>query len=121
MPLVIASSPDLRMILAEARTRRSAFLREAVRALGLQNVEVETARVGRDWRRDLRGRVDLVTIRAVRPDDDLWMTMGDLMKSGVGRVLWFVDLVTSHKTSEIRTSLFHVEHESAWLTVLGRN
>ena len=89
-PFLIAAPHALRAVLIEARTRRSAFLREAVRVLELPDIEVDTSRFGPGWRTDLSGTVDLVTIRAVRPDDDLWVAILGATHAG-SRVVWFTD------------------------------
>lgn len=87
-------APHLRMALIEARVRKSAFLREAVRALSLNDVRVETTRFDRRW--DVPGfnQVDVVTMRAVRADQELWGGLRNLIRPG-GRLFWFVDLVAS--------------------------
>jgi 16S rRNA (guanine527-N7)-methyltransferase len=76
IPLKIAR-PALTLIMVESRERKSAFLREAVRSLGLAGTDVENARfedaaeaIGR------AGTADLVTVRAVRTDDTLLQTAG---------------------------------------------
>jgi 16S rRNA (guanine527-N7)-methyltransferase len=89
LPLKILS-PLLSYGLVESRSRKCAFLREAVRVLGLADVQVEQARL-----EDVAGRestqsaFDLVTMRAVRADERLWSAVQALL-SPAGRVLWFV-------------------------------
>jgi 16S rRNA (guanine527-N7)-methyltransferase len=59
--------PSVRLLMVESKTRKSVFLREAVRALGLTRTEVVTARFEEllaDPR--LHEAHDLLTIRAVR-------------------------------------------------------
>jgi 16S rRNA (guanine527-N7)-methyltransferase len=62
----------LRLTMVESRARKASFLREAIRALGLVDAEVENLRfedlVGR---KELRGVVDLVTARGIRADAQL--------------------------------------------------
>jgi 16S rRNA (guanine527-N7)-methyltransferase len=68
LPLKIAL-PRLRFRLVESKLRKAAFLREAVRHLGLDHVKVENSRL-----EDLAGdgeRADLVTLRAVLIDRSL--------------------------------------------------
>jgi 16S rRNA (guanine527-N7)-methyltransferase len=90
LPLKIAR-PDLRMVLIESRRRKSAFLREAIRTLDLADTSVATARADASWRPpDLAGQVDLVTLRAVRADRDLWGAIDALLRAR-GRLFWFVD------------------------------
>jgi 16S rRNA (guanine527-N7)-methyltransferase len=88
IPLTLASR-DLRMVMVESRVKKSAFLREAVRALGLAGVEVVNSRLEEvAARADLHASVDLVTIRAVAPSDDLWGDICGLLRPG-GRIFWF--------------------------------
>jgi 16S rRNA (guanine527-N7)-methyltransferase len=59
---------SLRMV--ESRSRKCAFLREATRALQLENTVVEESRFELlSVREDLRASADLVTLRAVRIDE----------------------------------------------------
>jgi 16S rRNA (guanine527-N7)-methyltransferase len=80
--------PHLQMTLVEARVRKTAFLREAVRELGLAAVRIETVRVGRAGIAGLNGTADVVTMRAVRMDRDVLGGIGALLAPG-GRLLWF--------------------------------
>jgi 16S rRNA (guanine527-N7)-methyltransferase len=66
IPLVLAL-PGLRLLMVESKTRKSVFLREAVRALGLARGEVVTARFEELLSNPrLHEAHDLLTIRAVR-------------------------------------------------------
>jgi 16S rRNA (guanine527-N7)-methyltransferase len=90
LPLKIAV-PALRFVLVEARARKSAFLREAVRHLDLAHVSVETCRAETlAGSGALAAAADLVTMRAVRAAPALWSTI-DALLSVNGRVFWFVD------------------------------
>ena len=93
LPFKLAA-PRLRTVLIEARTRKSAFLREAARTLELADVRVDTARFDEQWMTENPEAVDVVTMRAVRTDEALWRYLGKLVRPG-GRLFWFVDLVTS--------------------------
>jgi 16S rRNA (guanine527-N7)-methyltransferase len=76
LPLKIAV-PRLRFRLVESKVRKAAFLREAVRCLELDQVEVENSRL-----EDLRGdgeRADVVTLRAVRIDRSLLKALEPLV------------------------------------------
>ena len=89
IPLAIAA-PHLRMVLVEVKTRKAVFLREAARALGLEErVEVENRRFEEllTWV-ELNEAADLVTLRAVRADADLWASIAAIMQPA-GRVFWF--------------------------------
>lgn len=83
------SVPVLRMVLVEAKVRKSAFLREAIRQLSLEHVEVENRPFEELLSRsDLHEAADVVTIRAVRADTRLWTGGQAFLKPG-GRVFWF--------------------------------
>jgi 16S rRNA (guanine527-N7)-methyltransferase len=88
IPLKIAR-PALKLTMIESKTRKAAFLREAVRAIGISEAEVLSDRfenvavaVGST------GVADLVTVRAVKADPGLFDTAGLLLKNG-GRLLLF--------------------------------
>lgn len=86
IPLKIAR-PHLNLTMVEARGRKAAFLREAVRELGLRDTAVLAGRFDEllpDW----EGRADLVTLRAVRVDASLEALIGRLL-GREGRVLAF--------------------------------
>jgi 16S rRNA (guanine(527)-N(7))-methyltransferase RsmG len=88
IPLKIAR-PMLRLTMVESKERKGAFLREATRVLGLADVGVETERfevVSADSR--FAGSADLVTVRAIRADLDLFEAACRLLKPG-GRLLLF--------------------------------
>jgi 16S rRNA (guanine527-N7)-methyltransferase len=81
--------PAVALVLVEVKVRKSAFLREVVRQLGLENVEVENRRFEELLARsDLLESADIVTVRAVRPNVGLWNTVQAFLRPG-GRVLWF--------------------------------
>jgi 16S rRNA (guanine527-N7)-methyltransferase len=88
LPMKIAA-PELRMVLVESRVKKCAFLREAVRHLALTHVTVENERVeDLATRSEFQGAADLVTMRAVAPNHELWGSMRVLLKPG-GRLFWF--------------------------------
>jgi 16S rRNA (guanine527-N7)-methyltransferase len=61
--------PGLELTMVEAKTRKAAFLRDAVRQLGLLQARVEHVRCEELLAHpDARGGYDVVTIRAVRVD-----------------------------------------------------
>jgi 16S rRNA (guanine527-N7)-methyltransferase len=88
IPLKI-SMPWMRGWMVESKVRKSAFLLETVRRLGLEQVEVETSRfeemVGRD---DVRRAADLVTLRAVRVDRALWRALEAFLLPGASVFLF---------------------------------
>jgi 16S rRNA (guanine527-N7)-methyltransferase len=88
IPLRIAA-PTLAVVLVESKVRKSAFLREVVRQLGLENVTVENARFEELLPRpDLHEVADVVTLRAVRAEPKLWTGIQAFLKP-TGRVFWF--------------------------------
>jgi 16S rRNA (guanine527-N7)-methyltransferase len=89
---ILRPLPHLTMI--ESKTRKAAFLREAVRALGLAGVVVEERRF-EDYARATErgyatssGPLNLVTIRAVRMDLPLIRLVEEMLSAG-GRLLLF--------------------------------
>jgi 16S rRNA (guanine527-N7)-methyltransferase len=88
IPLKIAR-PALRLTMVESKTRKGAFLREAVRGIGLAHASVESDRfenVGQ--RAECAGAAALVTVRAVKADSQLFETAGLLLGLN-GRLLLF--------------------------------
>lgn len=66
LPLALAT-PGVSLLMVESKTRKSVFLREAIRALSLTAADVATARFEELLARpDLHEAHDLLTIRAVR-------------------------------------------------------
>lgn len=128
IPLKIAR-PALRLTMIESKERKSAFLREAVRALGLTDTTVETERFEvAAAKPEFIANADIVTVRAVKADTELFLTAGRMLKDG-GRLLMFrpahspspdppgfqrvytvplIDLPQSFLT--IYRRMFHVEH-----------
>jgi 16S rRNA (guanine527-N7)-methyltransferase len=88
IPMKLAD-PGLTLHLVEAKTRKAAFLREAVRTLRLERTEVETSRFEMLLTRpELHESLDVVTIRAVRLDAATMTTLQAFLKRG-GRLLHF--------------------------------
>lgn len=87
--LLKLARPDLAFVLVESKVRKAAFLREAVRQLALQEVDVENCRieelVGRSERREW---ADIVTVRAVRVDPKRLWSLSPLMRPA-GRLFVF--------------------------------
>ncbi len=75
--------PGLSMLMVESKTRKSVFLREAVRALDLKGAEVATARFEELLARpDLHEAHDLVTIRAVRVESRVLLGLQAFLRPG---------------------------------------
>jgi 16S rRNA (guanine527-N7)-methyltransferase len=89
IPLKIVR-PKLTLTMVEARERKAAFLREAVRELGLTEVDVLDERVETlpDRLPALAARHTLVTVRAVRIDSHLLRVAHWLLAPG-GRLFLF--------------------------------
>jgi 16S rRNA (guanine527-N7)-methyltransferase len=88
IPMRIAR-PDVRLTMIESKTRKAAFLREAVRAVGLSGASVVNARF-EDAAQTVEhaGTADIVTVRAVKADASLFETAARLLKP-TGRLLMF--------------------------------
>jgi 16S rRNA (guanine527-N7)-methyltransferase len=88
VPMKIGA-PQLKLVMVEAKARKSAFLRDAIRQLGLTGAQVENARFEQLLTRpELHESSDIVSVRAVRPDRQLWNPVLAFLRPG-GRVFWF--------------------------------
>jgi 16S rRNA (guanine527-N7)-methyltransferase len=88
IPLKLAST-NLALRMVEVKTRKAVFLREAVRALGLRDADVETSRFEELLpRAELHEAQDLVSIRAVRIEDRTLNTLQAFLRPG-GKILLF--------------------------------
>jgi len=86
LPLkVVRQAAGLTMV--ESRSRKAAFLREAVRVMGLTSVTVLTQPV-ETVARHASEVADVVTIRAVRGGKTFTRAAADLLRPG-GLILWF--------------------------------
>lgn len=88
IPLKVVA-PHLHLTMVEAKARKSAFLREAIRHLGLTNAHVETSRFEELLTRpELHEAFDLVTLRAVRVEPKVLHTIQAFLRPG-GQILMF--------------------------------
>ena len=88
IPLALAV-PGAQVALVESKTRKSVFLREAIRALELTRAEVLTARFEELLARpDLHEANDLLTIRAVRIEGRVLMSLQAFVRPG-GQIFLF--------------------------------
>lgn len=88
IPLKLAL-PHLSLRMIEAKTRKSVFLLEACRELSLKNATVETARFEELLSRpDLHESADLLSMRAVRVEARVLMTLQAFLRAG-GHMLLF--------------------------------
>ena len=98
IPLALAV-PGIRVTLVESKTRKSVFLREAVRALEIHRAEVLTARFEELLTRpDLHETNDLLTIRAVRIEARVLMSLQAFIRPG-GQMFLFRGGVTAGSES----------------------
>lgn len=82
LPFALAA-PHLSLLMVESKTRKSVFLREAVRALGLPAADVVTARFEELLSRpDLHEAHQLVTMRAVRVETRVLLGLQTFIKPG---------------------------------------
>jgi 16S rRNA (guanine527-N7)-methyltransferase len=88
IPLKLAV-PRLKLTMVESKARKSAFLREAVRQLGLDRTHVETARYEELLAKpDLHEASDVISLRAVRIEARVLFTLQAFLASG-GTVMLF--------------------------------
>lgn len=82
IPLALAL-PTVHLLLVEAKTRKSVFLREATRALEMTDAEVMTSRFEELLSRPhLHEAHDLLTLRAVRVEGAVLMNLQAFVKPG---------------------------------------
>jgi len=75
--------PGVRLMMVESKTRKSVFLREATRALEMTTAEVVSSRFEELLARpDLHEAHDLLTIRAVRVETRVLMSLQAFVKPG---------------------------------------
>ena len=83
IPMALALGPETLLTMVEVKARKSAFLREAVRQLDLDGAVVENARYEELLARPaLLDRFDLLSIRAVRVEPKVLMTLQAFLKPG---------------------------------------
>jgi 16S rRNA (guanine527-N7)-methyltransferase len=88
IPFSLALS-DSKLLLVESKTRKSVFLREALRALEMNGSDVVTARFEELLSKpDLHEAHDILTVRAVRIEARVLMGLQAFVKPG-GRMLLF--------------------------------
>ena len=88
IPLKI-SVPGVDLVMVESRIRKSAFLRDAIRLVGLERAEVQAVRLEQlVLEPRFRESVTWVSVRAVRADSGLWQAISAILALS-GRVLWF--------------------------------
>ncbi|MBI1872962.1 MAG: 16S rRNA (guanine(527)-N(7))-methyltransferase RsmG [Acidobacteria bacterium] len=89
IPLRLAGGEGVGLVLVESKTRKAAFLREAIRELELANASVESARFEELLTRpELHEAHDVVSVRAVRVEARMLVGFQAFLKPG-GRLLLF--------------------------------
>jgi 16S rRNA (guanine527-N7)-methyltransferase len=81
IPLALAV-PGLRLLMVESKTRKSVFLREATRVLQMEADVITSRFEALLTRPELHEAHDLLTIRAVRIDTRLLMSLQAFVKPG---------------------------------------
>lgn len=117
--------PTITLCMIEARSRKAAFLREAVRHLGLRDAYVEARRLeALCGEARHQGGSDVVTVRAVRIDTKFAGHVAGLLKSA-GRLLVFRGLGESdvhvRATMEVETDVPLVDSLRSRLLVAKRS
>jgi 16S rRNA (guanine527-N7)-methyltransferase len=88
IPLKIAVG-NIALTMIESKVRKGAFLREAVRTLGLDKVVVEVRRYEELLANPaMHESTDVVTVRAVRVEASVLVSLQAFLRVG-GQVLWF--------------------------------
>lgn len=81
--------PGAQLLMVESKTRKSVFLREAIRSLGMPDADVAASRFEELLTRpDLHEAHDLLTIRAVRVETRVLMSLQAFVKPG-GQIFLF--------------------------------
>jgi 16S rRNA (guanine527-N7)-methyltransferase len=117
-------APSISLLMVESRTRKTAFLREAVRQLNLDKTEVRASRFEELLsRRTLHESADVVSVRAVKVEPRTLAGAQSFLKPG-GLVLLFTaasaaDLATPPEFSEVGSYIL-LRHLGARLRVLRK-
>lgn len=83
IPLKLASPSGPSLVMVEVKARKSAFLREAIRYLELENTTVETSRYEELLARpELHEAADVVSLRAVRVEAKILSTLQAFLRPG---------------------------------------
>jgi 16S rRNA (guanine527-N7)-methyltransferase len=104
LPMAVAL-PAVALLMVESKVRKSVFLREAVRALGLQTATVATSRFEELLARpDLHEQHDLLTIRAVRIETRMLMSLQAFVRPG-GQIFLFRGASAADPTETVHPPL----------------
>ena len=104
IPLALAM-PSMQLLMVESKTRKSVFLKEALRSLDLAHADVVTARFEELLSRpDLHEAHDLLTVRAVRIETRILMTLQAFVRPG-GQLFLFRGAVTADPAETVTPPL----------------
>ena len=99
------SLPGLALTMVESKARKSAFLREAIRTLGIEGTRVETARYEELLTRpELHEAFDILSLRAVRTDARSLANLEAFLRPG-GAMFLFAAEGAEHETANLPPSL----------------
>jgi 16S rRNA (guanine527-N7)-methyltransferase len=124
IPMKLAA-PGISMLMVESKTRKAAFLREAVRQLGLAQTVVESCRFEELLAKpELHDSVDVVTLRAVKVDQKTLAALQSFLKPG-GQLFLFTAVSAREvvPTPQLARSGSHVllAHLGSRLETLHKN
>jgi len=103
--LPIAIAANLKVLLVEARVRKSAFLAEAIRALRLTGARVEARRYEELLTRpDLHEKHDLLSVRAVKIEDRTLAGLQAFLRPG-GQLFLFTGQAVVRNAAAVRPPL----------------
>ncbi len=101
----------VRLLLVESKTRKSVFLREALRALDIEGGEVQTLRYEDLLAKpDLVGAHDLLTIRAVRVEADVLGALQGFVRPGGQLFLFRGSESTAAQAPTVPTLVWRATH-----------
>lgn len=104
IPLALAM-PSIQLLMVESKTRKSVFLKEALRSLDLAHADVATARFEELLSRpDLHEAHDLLTVRAVRIETRVLMTLQAFVRPG-GQLFLFRGAMTADPAETVTPPL----------------
>ena len=106
---------SLSYLLLESKARKCAFLREGIRHLRLDQIEVINERFEAfAGRASILGTTDLITVRAVAASEPLLQSVARILRPG-GQCLWFRG--SALPTGVVPPSSLTVEHRALMLDV----
>jgi 16S rRNA (guanine527-N7)-methyltransferase len=95
--------PEASLTMVEARSRKAAFLRVVVRALGLRGVQVLWGRAEALQDSIVASSVDVLTARALRMDEEISRSVKQILKDS-GRVILFGPVDWTHMARDFNST-----------------